>query len=137
MSNSTKLYHLNLFRRIISLTAWLILTANIFAEEGHKRSQEIEVNKGWNAIFLEVDPEINDPESLIEGTPIDIVATLYRRKSTAQFSSDPNVNLLREQGWSVWRAKDRPDAFLSDFPIIAGGRAYLIHSKTEFSCYVW
>ena len=133
MSNSTKLYHLNLFRRIISLTAWLILTANIFAEEGHKRSQEIEVNKGWNAIFLEVDPEINDPESLIEGTPIDIVATLYRRKSTAQFSSDPNVNLLREQGWSVWRAKDRPDAFLSDFSIIAGGRAYLIHSKTEFS----
>ena len=43
------------------------------------------------------------------------------------------MNLLREQGWSVWRAKDRPDAFLSDFPRIAGGRAYLIHSKADFS----
>ena len=41
------------------------------------------------------------------------------------------LNLLREQVGRCGRGKDRPDA--SDFPIIAGGRAYLIHSKTEFS----
>ena len=120
-------------KKTFPILFFLISVFTAFADEGFKRTQEIEMREGWNSVFLEIDPEKNDPESFIKGTPIDIVATLYRRKSTAQFSSDPNVNLLREQGWSVWRAKDRPDAFLSDFSVISGARAYLIHSKADFS----
>lgn len=110
----------------------LNLTSNVFSDEGFRRTQEIEIKKGWNAIYLEVDPSNLDPSSLLVETPIEVMATLHLRRSTSQYSSNPDANLLKKQGWTVWYADTREDSFLSDLSLVSGGRAYLVKSKENF-----
>ena len=132
-SYSNELFRTRNWRKSLFIAVLISLcSGSLFAQKGYHRSQKIELKKGWNAVYLEVDPEDPDPGQFVKGTPIDIVATLFVRRSTAQFSSDPEANLLREEGWAVWYAETRPDSFLSDLAAVSGGRAYLIHSVSDF-----
>ncbi len=92
------------------------------------REQVIQITEGWNAVFLEVDPVEFRPDLVFAGSPIDIAAALHRRSATAQFVRDPNANLFQREGWRVWYAPDRPDAFLSTLHAVHGGQAYLLHA---------
>jgi hypothetical protein len=96
------------------------------------RTQTIDLDAGWNAVFLEVAPDNVTPADIFTGTPIDVAATYYGSPSSAQFMTDPNVNMLRETGWAVWYAPDREDAFLSSLFAIHGQRAFLLHSLSNF-----
>ena len=115
---------------LISLT----LTSVVFSNEGFRRTQEIEINKGWNAVFLEVDPIEFEPSKLLSGTPIEIIASLHLRHKTSQYSTNPDANLLQKQGWTVWYEDSREDSFLTNLSLVSGGKAYLVKSKESF---VW
>ena len=110
----------------------------VFLGVGHAdadilRSQTIQLQSGWNSIFLEVTPTNTSPNQVFTNLPIDIVASHYASHSSAQFMSDPSANMLRETGWGVWYAPARPDAFLKTLNAIHGNRAYLVHATTNFS----
>ncbi len=98
-----------------------------------RRVQVIPLVQGWNSVFLEVDPVDLEPAALFNGTPIDIVASYYAPTGAAQFVSDPGADLFRRAGWGVWYAEDRPDAFLKSLHGVSGQRAYLIHSREDYS----
>lgn len=98
---------------------------------GHERVQEIPLNKGWNAIYLEVEPADSAPAKVFAGLPVDKVASLFQAPSTNQFVTDPGVDLFKGQGWGVWYAPSSPEAFLKSLDAINGNRAYLIHATKE------
>ena len=98
------------------------------------REQIIPIEKGWNAVFLEVHPENPEPSNVFGGTPVEIAAALYRPVTPAQFATNPSADLLRQTGWGVWYADRRADAFLSSLHSIYGQRAYLIYASANF---VW
>ncbi len=98
---------------------------------GHQRTQEIPLHKGWNAVYLEVDPADDAPASVFAGLPVDKVATLFKNPGNQQFVTDPGVDLTKAQGWGVWYAPELPEAFLKSLDAIDGSRAYLIHAKSD------
>ncbi|MCC7377678.1 MAG: hypothetical protein IT581_23655 [Verrucomicrobiales bacterium] len=98
-----------------------------------QRAQQFSLQAGWNAIYLEVHPVDPDPANLFAHTPIDVAAAVHSRPTPAQFVTQPSVDLFRREGWGVWYAGDRPDAFLGSLFAIHGQQAYLVHAKEAFS----
>lgn len=99
--------------------------------QGLQRTQTIPLKKGWNAVYLEVEPAQFEPAELFGGTPVDIVATYFASGAATQFVSNPDVDLFKNLGWAVWYAGDRPDAFLTTLDAIYGRRAYLLHTTSD------
>lgn len=95
------------------------------------RQQVIELNPGWNAVWLEVDPSELTPSRVFADLPVDVVATYSGSVRAAQFVNDPSADMLASFGWAVWYAPTRSDAFLTTLSAIQGGRAYLMHAATN------
>jgi len=115
---------------LLSTFVSALVSINCMAQ-GITRVQSIELNPGWNAVYLEVDPVISTPSDLFATTPVDIVASYVPSKTTAQFIKNPSANMLSVYGWSVWYAPGRNDNFLSNLYDIQGAKSYLIHAKTN------
>lgn len=91
----------------------------------------VDLRKGWNAVYLEVEPASSSPEAVFGSIPVDIVATYFASKTSVQFVTDPGTDLFRNLGWAVWYAADRPDAFLTTLDAVYGRRAYLVHAQRD------
>lgn len=109
----------------------LLATSALWADT--TRTQTIALQRGWNAVFLEVYPIETNPSVLFAGTPIDIAASYYGHVSSAQFIGNPNADLFKKTGWGVWYAQNRPDAFLKSLHAIYGQQGYLIHVKSDYT----
>ncbi|MCF7731517.1 MAG: hypothetical protein K9N23_07510 [Akkermansiaceae bacterium] len=84
--------------------------------------------KGWNAVFLEVDPVERAPGAVFANVPVDIVARYFTLVTPVQYISDPADEPWKTKGWGVWYAPTREDAFLTSLHAIQGNRCYLIHA---------
>ncbi|HOX01946.1 MAG TPA: hypothetical protein P5555_02335 [Candidatus Paceibacterota bacterium] len=100
---------------------------------GPVRTQVIEMQAGWNAVFLEVHPLDGDPAAVFGSLPVDIVASFFERSTAAQFVVNPDADLYRRAGWGVWYAAGRPDAFLKTLHGVHGQQAYLIRARSAFT----
>ena len=97
------------------------------------RTQTIQLQRGWNAVYLEVIPTNTEPASVFAGTPVSIVATYLTTETSVQFIRDPSVIGWKKEGWGVWYAPRRPDSFLSSLHGVLGNRAYLIQADQDFT----
>ncbi|WP_193211271.1 hypothetical protein [Luteolibacter marinus] len=113
--------------------ALLVTQITAVGEEvaGHQRTQEIALQRGWNAVFLEVEPLETAPGKVFGSLPVDKVATLFQQPTSNQFVTDPGVDLFDGQGWGVWYAPGLPEAFLKSLDAINGNRAYLVHATRD------
>ncbi len=123
--------HLRLVSSLIA--ANLLLFAALPTHADTLRTQQIQLQKGWNAVFLEVYPTDAAPGVVFTDTPIDMAASYYERSSSAQFITDPGAKLFKKAGWGVWYAETRPDAFLKTLHAVYGQQAYLIHAKSDYT----
>jgi hypothetical protein len=114
------------------LTGFLVVST-FFAQAETTRTQSISLHKGWNAIELAVTPVDSTPATVFAGTPIAIATTYFGTRTSAQFIQNPTTTEWKKEGWGVWYAPGRPDAFLSTLNAIAGNRAYLIYAKQDFT----
>ncbi len=96
------------------------------------RTQTIELQSGWNAVFLEVEPRDSSPDTVFEGTPVEIAAAWLRPVSTVEYIANPESEPWNLPGWSVWFAPEREDAFLSSLYAIRGQQAYLVKASEAF-----
>lgn len=96
------------------------------------RTQSVALQKGWNAVYLEVEPSETAPDQLFADQPIDVVARYFTLVTPVQFITDPADAPWKTKGWGVWYAPQRDDAFLTSLHAIQGNRCYLIHA-TEAS----
>jgi hypothetical protein len=122
-------------RAVAALCCACLLAVSAFCSEvgQNTRTQTIQLQRGWNAVFLEVYPVEIKPTALFAGTPVDIVAGFFSSGSLAQFMTDPGTDLFSQAGWGVWYAENRPDAFLKTLHAIYGQQAFLIHAKSDFT----
>jgi hypothetical protein len=93
---------------------------------GRTRTQEISLQAGWNAVFLEVDPLNPSPAAVFGALPVEQVATFFPGTQSTQFVTDPSADLRQSLGWGVWYAANRPEAFLKSLDAIHGNQGYLI-----------
>ena len=114
--------------RVLNVLLLLFLTMNVSAETGTLRTQTVSLAKGWNAVWLEVEPEVASPEEIFEGQPVDIAAAYTLPASEAQFANNPTVNVQTLAGWTVWYAPHRADAPLSRLGRLVGNKGYLLHA---------
>lgn len=97
-----------------------------------ERTQVIKLQKGWNAVHLQVDSEGRKLDEVFEGTPIDLVATYYYKLSSADFIQNTSEIEWNKPSWSKWIAPDRPDSFLANLSELRAGRGYLVHSSKAY-----
>jgi hypothetical protein len=88
--------------------------------------QVITLQPGWNAIYLELQPEQRDIATVFAGLPVASVWRWRPDTSGAQFVRDPGEGLENIEGWFAWFPQPRPDAFLTNLYQIEGGTAYLV-----------
>jgi hypothetical protein len=110
-----------------------MLAAPALAQTMPRRTQTVQLQRGWNAVFLEVIPTNTAPASVFAGAPVNIVATFMGTETTVQFIRDPATIGWKKEGWGVWYAPSRPDSFLSTLHDVGGHRAYLIQAERDFS----
>lgn len=101
------------------------------AEAQMVRTQRIDLNQGWNAVYLELDPSESDPAALFAGLPVDVVALYVMPSRGAQFVGNPGAGLLGAYGWLVWYSPARSDAFLTTLRGVYGAKPYLIHATSN------
>lgn len=121
-------------RRFAVMASLLAMAPCGHAQEegaGHKRTQEIALKAGWNAVYLEVQPMDPSPTKVFSGLPVDKVATLFESPATNQFVTNPGVDLFEGRGWGVWYAPSQPEAFLKSLDAIDGNRGYLVHATKD------
>src|SRR5215204_1152868 len=112
---------------LLQLATALILRADT------TRTQTIQLQQGWNAVFLEVSPTNSAADVVFGETPIDIAASYQGKSSPAQFMSRPAADLFKDAGWGVWYAPKRPDAFLKTLHAVYGQQPYLVHCKADYT----
>jgi len=98
------------------------------------RTQISNLHKGWNAVYLQVDPTNSAPASCFQGTPIVIAALYGGNQSSVQYIQNPTTNTVTpNNGWTVWYAPSRPDAFLTSFFALNANNALLLYSQSDFA----
>ena len=90
------------------------------------RTQEIMLNPGWNAVFLEVDPEPRNSSIVLSGLPVESVWLYIRRSAAPQFISDPRQLTPESPDWLVWVGDTATGPALNTLYAMPGGRPYLI-----------
>lgn len=95
-------------------------------------SQTIKLSKGWNAIYLFVEPEATEPDKLFDGRPVDIVAGYFPRRTSTLFFDDPNRVNWKSNKWHRWLSPDRKDSVISNLYHIRAGQAYLVHATKDY-----
>ncbi len=89
--------------------------------------QELDLDPGWNAVFLKIEPDTPDPAILFAGLPPgSSVWTWIGRGSTIEFIQDPSEDLGNLPGMRGW-FRDEGNRILSNLELIQGNQAYLIN----------
>ena len=89
-------------------------------------TQRITLVPGWNAVYLDGQPEPSGCAEVFNNLPVQSVWKWDRRFSTIQFTVDPATLLPEAPDWLVWLPASDSRSFLSRLSELQGGQAYLI-----------
>lgn len=89
-------------------------------------TQQIPLVPGWNAVYLEVQPEPRLCDEVFRDRPVQSVWKWDRRFSTIQFTVDPATLLPENPDWLMWLPPSDSRAFLNRLVELQGCQAYLI-----------
>lgn len=107
----------------------LMIVSFATAQAESQVTQSFTLHPGWNAIFLEVQPDPRVPAEVFSGLEhLDSVWTWLSRESTAEFIQNPSEGLWGEPGWHVYFKAEQGDFRnqLTNLYAILGNQAYLI-----------
>ena len=89
--------------------------------------QKFTLKPGWNAVFLDVQPEENDPATVFAGLPEESsVWAWIPSNSTVEFIQNPDEGLWNQPGWAVF-FKSSAKEFLNNLHAVFAGWSYLIY----------
>ena len=97
--------------------------------EAQWEAQELRLEPGWNAVFLEVAPEPSACAAVFADLPVTSVWTWNPELPGPRFLRNPDVLLPEQPEWLTWFPPESPHAFMSDLAAVLGGRAYLIQLR--------
>ena len=96
-------------------------------------TQQIDLQQGWNAVFLEVEPYPPDCALQFEGMPIESVWTPNRQFQSVQFIQDPDELIPEAPDWHSFFPPDSPKSVATNLHLLEGGRAYMVYSASAVS----
>jgi hypothetical protein len=89
-------------------------------------TQSFSLHPGWNAIYLEVQPDPSDTETVFsELENLESVWAWLDTHSTAEFIRDPDEGLWNQPGWGVYHTAPERQ-FLNSLHAVIAGWTYLI-----------
>lgn len=119
-----------IFSSTITLLLILILVSAVTPLAAYAESvvtQTFTLHPGWNAIFLEVEPNPNNMASAFNGVPISSVWTWNPRGLAVQYIQNPSEALIKQSDWRAYFPPSRgEDAFLTNLFNLQANRAYLV-----------
>ena len=108
------------------LLGGLVLFISTDAALAQWASQTNVLSPGWNAVYLEVQPEPADADMVFAGLSVDSVWAWNRRSSQPQFVQDPNTLVPRQPEWLTYFPVAHTNRTLRSLFDIEGGRALLV-----------
>ena len=88
--------------------------------------QELTLVPGWNAVHVDVQPEVPAIEALVVGLDVDSIWTYSDTTGSPEFVQDVTEEGLQRAGWFSWVSTNRVEAFQNDLLRLQANRAYLI-----------
>ena len=113
-------------RRGLFLLSVLFVTAS--SARAQWTTQILQLSPGWNAVFLEVQPEPRECEVLLAGLGVESVWHFNRRFAPVQFLLSTNQPIASPEDWLVWVPAHHPLASQQSLFILEGGKSYLVRS---------
>ena len=93
-------------------------------------TQAVTLQPGWNAIYLEVSPEIKEIETVFAPlTASGMLESVWRRRtgtSSVQFVQNPSLLLADGDDWLTWFPVPGARTVLKSLHVVHGGHSYLI-----------
>lgn len=99
--------------------------------------QTLPLQPGWNAVYLEVQPEPSDCDVVFAGLPVESVWAWNQRFSPVQFIQDPNELVPGQPNWLTYLPRDHPARATRTLFSLRGGQAYLIKLKNGAGATTW
>jgi hypothetical protein len=88
--------------------------------------QTISLKAGWNAIFLNVQPEPADCDALFAGLPVESVWDFNPSVNAPQFVQDLASLIPGSPGWLTWFPATSPQSGIGNLFAMRDGRPYLV-----------
>jgi hypothetical protein len=95
------------------------------------RTQTIQLQPGWNAVHLEVQPEPRIIDEVFAGVPVESVWKWDRRFTSIQYTVDPSTLLEESPDWLIWLPASNPKSFLNRLFLLQGNQSYLVKLDTN------
>lgn len=92
--------------------------------------QTIDLEQGWNAVHLKVQPVSNACDAVSADVPVEQVQFWAETAGHIAFEVDPKSPLERQLRWYSWRPASSNGAELNGFSRLFAGRAYLIQASS-------
>jgi hypothetical protein len=88
--------------------------------------QTVQLQSGWNAVFLEVAPTNTDPAAVLTGLPLESAWAFQERRSSVDFVQDVNEPVWNRERWSFYVPTNRFESRANSLAEIPGGQPYLL-----------
>lgn len=105
----------------------ILLFARGLATHAQTIDQSFELQPGWNAVWLEVDPTNRSPSAVFAGLPLESAWTHQARQSSVEFIENPNETIWNRSSWRVFVPTNRVESFQNNLFAIHSHRPYLLH----------
>ncbi len=96
-------------------------------------TQTIVLQPGWNAVWLEVQPEPRECDEVFAALPVESVWAWNRRFNTVQFLQDANKLIPGQPDWLAYFPVAGGSPLMTTLFAVQGGRGYLIKSTATQS----
>ena len=104
-----------------------ILFFSIENSQAASTTQTIILKPGWNAVYLEVQPQPNEVESVFKNLKyLSIVWSWNTSLSSVEYIQDPNKLMPEQSGWLVYIPANQQQPFLKTLHAVNAGKSYLI-----------
>lgn len=110
------------FRWCFGFLPWLVLDA--FAAP--LQTQVFDLQKGWNAVYLEVAPEVPRSESVFAGLPLESAWTIQDSVTSVQYLQDPAEPIWNRERWVYHVSTNRLESRGRRLFALQGARPYLL-----------
>lgn len=112
--------------RILVLLIAILSPLQLLAAEVSYQ-QTFELNPGWNAVYLEVQPDNNDIDQMLAGVPVESVwRWIPKGVGQVEFIQNPAEGLQNINGWHGYFPFPKPESFLTNLFTLRANQAYLI-----------
>ncbi|KPA19477.1 conserved hypothetical protein, secreted [Candidatus Magnetomorum sp. HK-1] len=115
---------MNYFRQLCVI--WIIVCSSIPAI-AELSTQTLTLNPGWNAVYIEVQPQPEQCDQIFQGLPVKSVWAWNRQFSSVQFIENMSTIVPERPEWLTYFPEDSGKSFLTNLYRIQGGKAYLIN----------